>query len=183
MHGIPLNPVIIISFTSLFDGSNALSISARTSIIPRAFWISVKLAKQVLTVWNKVKNHIPIIKSEPEMQLIKIICKKISRNLPVTHLLLELKIIKFSLLFTQIYFNYTPLACIPLQFHSLKKISKHWTHILIVAPDNQTFWKSIHFLSSYTHKNHAEGNKENLRFGSKFQLERQSNKFQWWIQK
>ena len=33
--------------TSLFPGSKAFSISARTSMIPRAFWISVRLNKGV----------------------------------------------------------------------------------------------------------------------------------------
>lgn len=43
----------ILNCTSLLFGSNAFSISARTSIIPRAFWISVKLEKQTLI---KIRN-------------------------------------------------------------------------------------------------------------------------------
>lgn len=41
-------------YTSLFPGSSALSISARTSMIPRAFCISDKLAKENS---KKKKNH------------------------------------------------------------------------------------------------------------------------------
>lgn len=45
-------------YTSLFPGSNALSISARTSMIPRAFCISDRLAKENSIEKKKKKSSV-----------------------------------------------------------------------------------------------------------------------------